>query len=64
MVIVGDLAIIMIADELPMSGKLLSSALIDRAINTFIHTPPARDYRRSIFVITVLLKNHSIDYIS
>ena len=41
MVIAGDLAIIMIPEELPMSGKLLSSALIDRAINACIHTPPA-----------------------
>ena len=64
--IAGDLAIIMIPEELLMSGKLslMSSALIDRAINAFIHTPPARGYRGSIFVITVLLKNHSIDYIS
>ena len=42
MAIAGDLAIIMIAEELPMSGKLLSSVLIDRAINTCIatYTPP------------------------
>ena len=55
--IAGDLAIIMIAEELPMSGKLLSSALIDRAINACIHTPSARGCRGSIFVITALLKS-------